>query len=141
MAYVDLNPVRAQMADSPENSDHTSIQRRIQHAKEGRIPADLMRFQGNAHRDWFCGIPMRLEHYVELIDWTGRFSRTGKRGGITENVQPILKRIGISEETWFTLTCKFETSFSQWVGSEDAIRRVTRNMGKTRSRSPPIPSV
>ncbi len=29
MAYVDLNPVRAAMADTPEESDHTSIQHRL----------------------------------------------------------------------------------------------------------------
>ena len=29
MAYVDLNPVRAKMADTPETSDHPSIQERI----------------------------------------------------------------------------------------------------------------
>ena len=30
MAYVDLNPVRAGMADTPETSSYTSIQERLQ---------------------------------------------------------------------------------------------------------------
>ena len=39
MVSVDLNPVRANMAKTPERSEHTSIKRRCEAAKsEGRVP-------------------------------------------------------------------------------------------------------
>lgn len=39
MAYVDLNPIRAAMANTPEQSDYTSIQEGIKHPKiEALVP-------------------------------------------------------------------------------------------------------
>ena len=39
MAYVDLNPVRAGVAQTPEDSAHTSIKRRIDALRSsGRVP-------------------------------------------------------------------------------------------------------
>lgn len=39
MAYVDLNPIRAQMAETPEASDYTSVAERIAHLKAGGASA------------------------------------------------------------------------------------------------------
>jgi hypothetical protein len=38
MAYVDLNPIRANMTDSPETSDHTSVKSRIDSLESNTEP-------------------------------------------------------------------------------------------------------
>ncbi len=68
MAYVDLNPVRAKMADTPETSDHTSIKSRI-HGLRGSSdqPESLMPFVGNPREPMPASLPFRLEDYIQLV--------------------------------------------------------------------------
>jgi hypothetical protein len=47
MAYVDLNPIRAKIADTPETSKHTGIQKRLESIKQPSIKNALMPFVGN----------------------------------------------------------------------------------------------
>lgn len=85
MAYVDLNPIRAAMAKTPEQSDYTSIQERILHPKENSL-----RPFAEQEAD---GIPFHLTDYLELVDWAGREVRCHKRGYIPAQIPPILTRL------------------------------------------------
>jgi len=151
MAYVDLNPVRAGIAETPEDSDHTSIQRRIralQAAAEPETPAaqetpeptsplqplELLPFVGGERQDGPKGLPFDLPDYLELVNWTGQAVRDDKRGAISQDLPPILERLGIDEQAWLRLATNFETSFNTWVGTPEHVHSACRRLGHRRAR-------
>jgi hypothetical protein len=85
MAYVDLNPIRAQMAQTPESSDYTSIQQRIRAAVKGEQPKELLSLLGDERLNQPKGINFALHDYPQLVDETGRIIRDDKRGSISED--------------------------------------------------------
>ncbi|MGL5410518.1 MAG: transposase, partial [Shewanella sp.] len=117
MTYVDLNPIRAKMADTPEQSDHTSIQLRVKAALKGEQPNNLLPFIGNERDNQPRGITFELKDYLELVDYTGRLIRNGKRGAITENSAKLLTRLNLTQENWFKLTTEFGKLFHGPVGT------------------------
>jgi hypothetical protein len=109
MAYVDINPIRAKMAKTP---DHTSIQHRINAAKNTQQPNNLLPFVGNPRQDMPKGIAYSFKDYGELVDATGKSIREDKRGYIEEK-SPILERLGVDSEQWVILTTEFEQHLIQ----------------------------
>jgi len=85
MAYVDLNPIRAAVAMTPEQSDYTSVQERIEHP-ESQYLAPFSEQGSDA-------IPFKLKDYLELVDWGGREVNRNKRGSIPASAPPILARL------------------------------------------------
>ncbi|MCG6937428.1 MAG: transposase, partial [Gammaproteobacteria bacterium] len=74
MVYVELNPIRAKMAETPEQSDYTSIQTRIKQALKAmqpeqieQQPASLLPFAGYPKEAMPEGLPFRLSDYLELV--------------------------------------------------------------------------
>jgi len=119
MSYVDLNPVRAGIAETPEESDFTSIQQRIQawqqnQTKEEEEPAQkesiavpdvtpkvrLMRLIKASSDKNPHAVGYTTRDYLELVDWVGRVIRDDKRGAIPEDVPPILDRLGLDAEAF-----------------------------------------
>ena len=129
MAYVDLNPVRANMAATPETSAHTSIKRRIRKTKSSKQPnhpnqqpRELLPFVGNPRQNIPLGIQMKLTDYLELVDWTGRIIRHDKRGAIGQNTAAMLDRLGIDDTQWLEMTQHFEDCFHTFAGAEEKLR-------------------
>ncbi len=136
LAYVDLNPVRAKMAETPETSEHTSIKLRCETLKEKDTPEQpttLMPFVGNPREPMPAGLPFHLEDYIKLVDWSGRIIREGKRGSICNELPPIIDRLDIEPETWINLVTTFESRFKGLVGEKDKVRRAAQIMGFKRT--------
>ena len=129
-AYIDLNPIRAGLAETPEASEFTSVYERIQawraerrgrgskrkgrrrkgtSSKLERRPVTLAR----KHDAWLAPMspdaaaPGRrvifgfgVEKYFELVDSLGRIVRGDKRGAIPEHLVPILERLELDVDAW-----------------------------------------
>lgn len=134
MAYVDLNPIRAKMASTPESSEHTSIKKRIAQFKlDGSQPKSLTEFVGNPREPMPQGLPFHLNDYIQLVDWTGRILREDKRGAIDSRLPPILDRLNIPEGEWKVLTTKFESRFKSLVGCVNTLKEVKHLFSFVRS--------
>jgi hypothetical protein len=123
--YIDLNPVAAQVATTPETSDYTSIKQRLDHveaqgattrleaAQDGSV-AGSRAASGLEDSLWLCPIEDRrgldsaregmiqgfsLGSYVQLIDYTGRLFRQGK-ASISAELAGIFERLGCSAQHW-----------------------------------------
>ena len=138
LAYVDLNPVRADMAQTPEQSDYTSVKARIEALKNADSPEEtnptyLVPFVGNPREPMPKGLPFPLKDYLELLDWTGRIIREDKRGAISELVPPILERLHIEPKQWVYLTTHFESRFKGLVGTALKLKQACKRLGYRRT--------
>ena len=131
LAYVDLNPIRANIAATPETSDYTSIKKRIDHAKLGKQSKSLLRFAGSPRKHMPKGLPFELKSYIELVELTGQCILADKRGHIFES-QPILTRLNIEPENWIKLTTQFSRVFHGAVGRERKITAYCETLQKRR---------
>ena len=141
--YVDLNPVRAAICETIEQSDHTSAQRRITALNEKpevhpeRIrAADFLSPLPLDERNDEVGpcasslpqrcsekgfLPMSTMDYLELLDWTARQKSAGNRGSTPPSVAPLMQRLGMASNDWRELTSNFGKLFGLVAGCTDRV--------------------
>jgi hypothetical protein len=86
-------------------------------------------------------LPIQVEHYATLLDWTGRELRADKRGAIPEHLAPIMERLGLDRSNWVETVRGFGRMFKQAAGRSsslvDAAARRSRRwfQGKAAARA------
>jgi hypothetical protein len=158
MAYVDLNPVRADLADSPEASEFTSVcdrirgrQGRVRLAKAGVSAGEETREQQRmlkaARREsrsdlWLCPIErvfslsaesarhVDLDSYLALVDWTGRQMKMGKPGAIPIELGSILERMELDTEHWVQGVKRYGSLYYRVAGRADRLAKAAKKAGQ-----------
>lgn len=130
MVYVDLNPIRAGVAKTPETSEFTSIKARVDALNKDLVTAPcLYPFVGSSGKEHIEGLPFRLIDYIELVDWSARACRDGT-AKMHESVPPILARLNFNQTRWLTVCTALEKTRSSAIGSTDCIAKAKIALNK-----------
>ena len=132
------------MALTIEQSDHTSVQRRIegmredaqaeQRPKVGSTDPRADEFLSSLTIDEVsdslgpCGnttgercsdkgfLTLSESDYVQLLDWTAQQEVSGKQGVTPKEITPVIKRLGLAPTAWTELVNDFGRLFSHIAG-------------------------
>ena len=125
MAYVDLNPVRARVVETPEAADHVSIRRRFDAMQKVGGDILLMPVAGNG--------PARAisaKEYLVLVDETGRMLRDDGGGSIHRALPSILARVGLSERAWLQQVRGTSSCYWRAIGSFESLVAKASELGQ-----------
>ncbi len=149
-AYVDLNLIRAAMAETIEQSSFTSAQKRVEaiagsrsstnEGKSGKSvslpkPADAflspvscevtatgpMASQSLARASDKGFTWMSAMDYLEFLDALARTVRPDKKGSTPVDVPPIFARLNLDVERWTDLVANFGQMFSSVAGKAETV--------------------
>jgi len=138
MAYVDLNPVRARMADSLDGSDHTSIQARLSERESSAVhqQRDVLNrpLKPVAGLDASALLGMSESSYLDLVQWTGEQAHPLKRGKLKttaqENPPDILWSLAKHPKQWMRQVQGTERRYYRAIGSAEALMAKAAEIGQ-----------
>jgi hypothetical protein len=131
------------VAATPETSRNTSIHEQInERQKPARSPAEsrdgwLAPISGQSRQQKASdrrasndeSIPLKLDKYLKLLNWTGRQIRLDKRGAIPSELTPILDRKRIQSDRWLHVVTHFRRLFKNADGSPMKLRQFAQLSG------------
>ena len=131
MVYVDLNPVRAQLCELPEEDPFTSLSQRLRTFQNTTPDTKaLTRLGAPRNAKDRIQISLSLEEYATLVDNSARQRRSDKAGVLSNTAKPILERLGFNDIRWRDLEDRFTRHFHVLVGHGSSIRQACNKLGQ-----------
>jgi REP element-mobilizing transposase RayT len=148
MAYIELNPIRANKAKSLEESDFTSIKQRLEEAEsiepevlKNHVP--LLKFpslvvnqeeklnqdlNNKISREYEIDIEMDFKSYARLVHWSGQIVREDKLGYIPKDVDLMFNEFNINSKQWLKQMKTFGR-YSWAVGAKKKMQEWAERIG------------
>jgi len=156
--YIDLNPIRAGIALTPETSRFTSAYYQIEAERMLALNPDLdpsslpnaflapVCISSDESRRWTTSVSARAsdfgftamtsEEYLILLDMMGRILHKKQKGAIPADLPPIFRRLNLTWERVLNLVSAYEELFCFFVGSTESLTRKSAELGGRRLRCP-----
>ena len=129
MTYVDLNPIRANIAEGISTSRYTSIKARN---------SEILRDQSKASEPLMpligvksLNVPTLTEaEYIDLVDFTGREWHSGKRGRIEASALRALRKLGLDKDHWTARVKGIGSGYRRVVGELEELTDKAKEMAQ-----------
>jgi len=136
---VDLNPARAKMADTLEESDHTSIKSRLK--SRGSVIGSKSKLR-NAGLNPVAGLDaealldMTESSYIELVQWTGEQLHPMKPGKLIsrsdrkDRPPEVVLKLSKHSDRWLRQVLGTESRYYRAIGSAEALMAKAAELGQ-----------
>ncbi len=129
MMYVDLNPIRAGIAQTPASSHFTSIKERIK-AYSKKVPTQrLLPFEEDKTKEKGKNISFSIKDYIKLVKWAAKSIQNENEPSIPESIQCSMKKMGVNQKHWLSHIQHFEKHFQRIVGPPELLNRMSEKLG------------
>jgi REP element-mobilizing transposase RayT len=127
MTYVDLNPIRAGMTVRLDRSHHTSILQRVVacQKEESKAQQSLKALIGSAPM-----LSVKQGQYIELVQWTGHYMRSDKKGAIPKNAPNALNKTGCRAKHWPTQVKAVGSGYWRMIGTTEQLMEKAEAIGQ-----------
>jgi hypothetical protein len=75
-------------------------------------------------------LPLSVDQYLELLDWTGRQWLAGRRGAVDEAYPAIFDRLGLRPAAWLQMIDEFDLWFHGAVGRAERMMQHSTSTGR-----------